>query len=129
MILSATGYLQVRAFASYAQIPLKDVAVAITDTGGSAIALRLTNRNGELDDAVEIEVPDRAASQTPDTGTIPFSTVNLYARLNNYEEIYVENVQVFADVVTEQDLEMIPLSEFPESFNLSERFDTPAQNL
>ena len=129
IILSATGYLQVRAFASYAQIPLKDVAVAITDTGGSAIALRLTNRNGELDHPVEIEVPDRVASQTPDTGIIPYSTVNLYARQIGYEEIYIENVQIFADVVTEQELEMIPLSEFPESFNLSERFDTPAQNL
>lgn len=129
IILSSTGYLQVRAFASYAQIPLKDVAVAITDTGGSAIALRLTNRNGELDEPVGIEVPDLAESQSPDTGTIPFSTVNLYARLNGYEEIFAENIQIFADTVTEQNLELIPLSEFPESFNLSERFDTPAQNL
>lgn len=105
------------------------MAVAITDSGGSAIALRLTNRNGELDQPIPIQVPDITAGQSPDTGTIPFSTVNLYARLKNYEEIYVENIQIFPSVITEQDLEMIPLSEFPESFNLSERFNTPPQNL
>ena len=125
----ATGYLQVRAFASYAEIPLKDVAVAITDIGGAGIALRLTNRSGVLDIPVEIEVPELSASQSPDTGIIPYSSVNIYARLNNYEEIFVENVQIFANVTTEQNLEMIPLSEFPELQNASERFNTPAQNL
>lgn len=125
----ATGYLQVHAFASYAQIPLKDVAVAITDAGGAAIALRLTNRSGIFDIPVEIEVPERSASQSPDTGITPFSRVNIYARLRNYEEIFVENVQIFSDTTTNQNLELIPLSEFPELQNESERFDTPAQNL
>lgn len=125
----ATGYLQVRAFASYAQVPLKNVAVAITDAGGAGIALRLTNRSGILDSPVEIAVPERAASQSPDTGIIPFSRVNIYARLKGFEEIFIENVQIFADTTTEQNLELIPLSEFPEIRNESEKFDTPAQNL
>ena len=125
----ATGYLQVHAYASYAQIPLKDVAVAITDAGGAAIALRLTNRSGILDTPVEIEVPERSAGQSPDTGIIPFSQVNVYARLKNYEEIFVENVQIFPDTTTNQNLELIPLSEFPALQNESERFDTPVQNL
>jgi len=125
----ATGYLQVHAYASYAQIPLKEVAVAITDAGGAAIALRLTNRSGILDTPVEIEVPERSAGQSPDTGIIPFSQVNVYARLKNYEEIFVENVQIFPDTTTNQNLELIPLSEFPALQNESERFDTPVQNL
>lgn len=121
--------MQVRAYASYAQVPLKDVAVAVTDVGGAAIALRLTNRSGLLDTPIEIEVPELSASQSPDTGITPFSRVNVYARLNGYEEIFTENVQIFADTTTDQNLEMIPLSEFPELRNESERFDTPAQNL
>ena len=127
--MSAIGYLQVRAFTSYAEIPLKDVAVAITDSGGSAIALRLTNRSGQFDDLIELGVPDLSASLSPDTGAIPYTTVDLYARLQGYEEIYIRNIQIFPNVITEQNLEMIPLSEFPESFNLSERFETPPQNL
>lgn len=128
-ILSATGYIQVRAYTSYAQIPLKDVAISITDTGGAAIALRLTNRNGQLDAPVEIEVPDLSAGQSPNTGIIPFASVNLYARLNRYEAIEIENLQIFPGRTTVQNLEMIPLSELPQSYNKLEVFDTPPQNL
>ena len=127
--LSATGYIQVHAYTSNALIPLRDVAVSITDTSGGAIALRLTNRSGFLDVPVEIEVPDLASSQTPNTGVIPFATVNLYARLNNYEAIEIENLQVFPNTTTLQNLEMIPLAEFPKSWNQLEIFNTPPQNL
>ncbi len=128
-ILSAVGYLQVRAYTSNALIPLKDVAVTITDAGGSAIAMRLTNRSGMLNQPIVIDVPDLSASQSPNTGIIPYTTVNLYARLSNFEEIEVENVQIFADTITEQNLALIPLSEFPGNWNKSERFQTPSQNL
>lgn len=127
--LSATGYIQVHAYASNAQIPLRDVAVTVTNTNGAAIAMRLTNRNGQLDIPIEITVPDLSASQTPNTGIIPFAVVNLYARLEDYESIEIENLQIFANTVTSQNLEMIPLSEFPDSWNKAEIFNTPAQNL
>lgn len=127
--MSAKGYIQVHAYTSYAQIPLKDVAISITDSGGASIALRLTNRSGFLDTPIEIDVPDLSAGQTPNTGIIPFAVVNLYARLNNYEGIEVENLQVFANTTTLQNLEMIPLSELPNSWNKLEIFNTPAQNL
>ena len=91
--------------------------------------MRLTNRSGQFDVPVKIEVPDKAESLTPDNGTIPFTTVNLYARFSDYEEIFVRNLQVFADTETVQNLELIPLSEFPESWNKSEAFNTPPQNL
>ncbi len=127
--MSATGYIQVHAYTSNAQIPLKDVAVSVTDTDGSAIALRLTNRSGQLDSPIEITVPDLSASQTPNTGVTPFAVVNLYAKLENYEEIEANNIQVFPDTVTNQNLELIPLSELPEYWNQVEIFDTPKQNL
>ena len=129
MHLSATGYIQVHAYTSYAQIPLKDVAVTITDTDGAAIAMRLTNRSGLLETPIEITVPDQAASQTPNSGVIPYAVIDLYARLENYEEIHAERIQVFANVVTTQNLEMIPLSELPEKWNAAEMFNTPPQNL
>lgn len=126
--LPATGYITVRAYASDARIPLKDVAVAIVDPEGEPIALRLTDRSGQIA-PVPIPVPDLSASQRPDTGIIPYTTVNIYARLRNYEQIEAEQVQVFADTVTSQDLQMIPLSELPESWNKTEIFRTPPQNL
>ena len=128
-ILSATGYIQVHAYTSYAQIPLKDVAISVTDASGGAIALRLTNRDGQLDTPIEIEVPDLSAGQSPNTGVIPYAVVNVYARLSDYEAIEIENLQIFPDRTTVQNLEMIPLSELPKSWNKLEIFDTPPQNL
>jgi len=127
--LSATGYIQVHAYTSNARIPLKDVAVTITDTDGAAIAMRLTNRSGTLDAPIEIPVPDLSAGQSPNTGIIPFSVVDLYAKVKDFEEIHIERLQVFPDTVTNQNLEMIPLAELPQSWNQAEIFYTPAQNL
>ncbi len=127
--LSATGYIQVHAYTSNAQIPLKDVAVSITDVSGTPIAMRLTNRSGLLDAPITIEVPDLSSGQAPNTGIIPYSVVNLYARAENYEGVVAEKLQVFPGVTTLQNLEMIPLSEFPEAWDKVEVFDTPPQNL
>ena len=90
--------------------------------------MRLTNRSGQID-PIAISVPDKAASQTPDTGIIPFTNVNIYAQLEDYEQIEAENVQVFPNIVTDQDLEMIPLSEFPDKWTQTEIFRTLPQNL
>ena len=127
--LSDVGYIQVHAYTSNAQIPLKDVSIAITNTDGAAIALRMTNRSGKLNIPVQIPVPDLSASQSPNSGILPFSTVNLYAKAKDYEEIIIDNLQVFPDTVTEQGLEMIPLAEYPNKWIQSEIFSTPPQNL
>ena len=66
---------------------------------------------------------------SPDTGVIPYTAVNLYARLEGYEQVENENVQVFPDTVTDQDLPMIPHSELPESWSRIGVFNTPPQNL
>ena len=127
--MSAKGYIQVRAYTSYAQIPLQDVSITITDTDGNALGYRLTNRSGRFDDPFELTVPDTSAGLSSDTGIIPFSVVNLYAKLDNYEEIEIKNLQVFPNTVTIQNLEMIPLPELPDNWVKAEIFTTPPQNL
>ena len=128
IFLPSTGYIQVHAYTSNARIPLQNVAVMVTTSIGEAIAMRLTDRSGQIE-PIPITVPDRSASQEPDTGIIPFTDVNIYARLQNYEQIEAENVQVFPNVITNQNLEMIPLSELPDKWTKTEIFNTPAQNL
>jgi len=126
--LSSYGYIQVHAFTSYAQLPLEDVAITVTATDGTAIALRLTNRNGQIR-PIEIPVPDRSESLSPGENERPYTAVNLYARKKGFEQIENENLQVFADTVTNQNLEMIPLSELPGAWDKTEIFPTPPQNL
>ena len=96
-----TGYIQVHAYTSNARLPLEDVAITVTAEDGTAIAMRLTDRNG-LIGPIEIPVPEKAASQSPNPGEKPFATVNLYARKQGYEQIENENLQVFADTITDQ---------------------------
>lgn len=127
--MSSTGYLQVHAYTSSAQIPLKDTAITVTDKSGSAISMGLTNRSGLLDTPIAIPVPDLSAGQSPNTGVIPYSTVDLYAKHRQYEEIFARDVQIFPDTITLQNLELIPLAEFPQKWNRTEQFETPSQNL
>lgn len=126
--MPATGYIQVHAYSSYAQLPLENVAIAVTSTDGTAIAMRLTDRSGQIA-PIEIPVPDLAESQSPEPGEKPFTSVNLYAHLKGYEQIESENLQLFADTTTLQNLEMIPLAELPQSWSQNVIFNTPPQNL
>lgn len=127
--MPSIGYLQVRAFVSSARIPLANVAVSVQAPQGTLLAARLTNRSGMLDTPIPIEVPNRSAGLTPDTGVVPFAQVNLFARKEAYEQIESENVQIFPGVITTQNLPMIPLAEFPDAYDKSEIFNTPPQNL
>ena len=126
--MPSIGYIQVRAYTSYARLPLKDVAVTVTSPDGTAIAMRLTDRSGRIL-PIEVPVPDKNESQQPEPGEKPFTNVNLYARLAGFEQVDAEDLQVFADTITVQELEMIPLSELPNQFNESVQYRTPPQNL
>lgn len=104
------------------------MAVSIVSEDGTAIALRLTDRSGMIK-PVEIPVPDKADSQTPGADERPFTSVNLYARLKGFEQEEFEQVQVFADTITDQNIEMVPLSELPSAWDQTAIFTTPPQNL
>lgn len=123
-----TGYIQVHAYTSYAQLPLENVAITVTSTDGTAIGMRITDRNGQII-PIEIPVPDIAESQSPDPGEKPYTNVNLYAHRKGYEQIEAENLQVFANTVTDQNLMMVPLAELPKSWDQTIIFNTPPQNL
>ena len=126
--MPATGYIQVHAYSSYAQLPLENVTIAVTATDGTAIALRLTDRSGQIA-PIAIPVPDLAESQSPEPDEKPFTSVNLYAHLKGYEMIESENLQVFAGTTTLQNLEMIPLAELPQSWSQNVIINTPPQNM
>ena len=126
--MNATGYITVHAYTSYAQFPLKDVAIAVTATDGTAIAMRLTDRSGQIT-PIEIPVPARVESLSPGLSEKPFATVNLYARVKGFEQAEYENLQVFSGTTTNQNIELIPLSELPGAWDQTAIFDTPPQNL
>lgn len=123
-----SGYIEVLATSSRAQIPLEDVAIAVTATDGTALAMRLTDRNG-LITPIEIPTPELSAGQQPDTGILPYTAVNVYARLDGYEQTENENLQIFPSTTTRLVLQMIPLAELPDSWDKTILYNTPPQNL
>lgn len=126
--MPSTGYLQVRAFTSTAQIPIRDVAITITATDGTAIAMRLTDRSG-LIEPIAIPVPNKSESEEPNPDEKPYTSVNLYAQRTGYEQIEAEDLQIFAGITTIQNLEMIPLAEFPNFWDQGVEYNTPPQDL
>lgn len=128
--MSSNGYITARAYMSYAQIPLEDVAVAVTAQDGTAIAMRLTNRSG-LTEPIPIPTPDREESERPEgNGQQPFTDVTVYAFKTDFEQIAARNVQIFPGNYHQvQDLEMVPLSELPDRWDEKILFNTPPQNL
>lgn len=128
MNMSATGYIQARAYTSNAEIPLRDVAIVITAPDETAIAMRLTDRSG-LISAIEIPVPDLAESQEPGADEKPYALVNMYAYRNGFGPFESKNIQIFAETTTFQNIKLIPLSQLPTGEEDSMYTVTPPQNL
>ena len=128
IVLSAAGYIQVHAYSSNAQLPLKDVAVTVTSRDGTVIAMRLTDQSGRIV-PISIPTPDRIESLSPDYTETPYTVVNITAQIRGYELLKNEGLQVFPNTTTDQNLEMIPLAELPDAWSQYEVFETPTQNL
>ena len=128
IFLSEIGFIQVHAYTSIAELPLQDVALTITRPDNTAVAMRLTNSSGQII-PVEISGGEFADSQAPNPDERPYTTYNLFARKENYEQINIYGLQVFPGITTEQNLEFIPLAEFPDAWDESESFVTPPQDL
>ena len=126
--MSETGKIQVHAYSSYARLPLKDAAIVITSGDGTAIAMALTDRSGKIV-PFEIPGPEVSESQSPGGTGLPYATVNLEAQLTGYGPVRITGLQVFPDTVTDQGLEMVPLSELPYDNSQRQDYSTPPQNL
>lgn len=129
--MSTNGYLTVHTFASVARFPIEGVTIAVskkTPSGGTELlAARITDQSGSIV-PIAIETPEVSESLSPGNGA-SWTSVDLTADHPSYERILVENIQIFPGIQTNQNLELIPNSEFPEVHNMTEVFDIPAQSL
>lgn len=90
--------------------------------------MRLTNSSGQIS-PIALDVPPLEESQAPNPDERPYTTYNLFARKENYEQINIYDLQLFPGIITEQNLEFVPLAEFPDAWDESETLDTPSQDL
>lgn len=128
--MPTNGFLTVRTFTSAAQLPVEDVTVSVSVPGSNGtrlFATRLSDESG-LAGPIAIPAPDRSASQQAGAVT-PYSTVDIIADHPDYERVLVENAQIFAGVLTQQEISLIPLEARPEVFNMTETFQITPQPL
>ena len=129
--MAPNGNIISYAYVSAARIPLADVVIRILTSSGvekeDLMNVQMTDRDGRTN-VVSVTTPPLADSLLPGNGT-PFTAVTVTAELPGYEQIRVENVQIFPDTQTVQYFKMIPLKENPENVTPEELFIIPPQNL
>lgn len=128
--MPATGLLTVRVYTSEAQLPISDAAVTVTQETGNGsrlIASRVTDQSGKIA-SVRISTPELSGSLSPGTDN-PFALVNILIDHPGYERVLIENVQLFPGILTQQNVDLLPLSVQPGSFNMTEIVDITEQEL
>lgn len=128
--MPTNGFLTIRTYTSAAQLPVEDVTVSVTRSdskGARLLATRLTDESG-LAGPIPIATPDRSESLQAGIAT-PFATVDIIADHPDYERVLVENAQVFAGVLSQQNIALIPLEARPKVFNMTEAFQITPQPL
>ena len=130
--MDAQGTVVVRLSTSSARIPLQGATVTITkrlpDGNAQLLAVRVTNFDG-LTDPVAIETPPMAESRSYQNTSDPYAVIDIRAEHSGFDRVIVQNAQVFPDTETRQELSLIPTPELPSSFDRTETFVVPPQNL
>ena len=125
------GRLLVRTYISNMLIPISGVRVTVTQNNGNGneiIAFRLTDENGKTE-IIEITTPDIELSLDENNKQKPFTSVNVRVEKEGFVIFLIENVQIFADRLSEQNVEMIPLPEKAEYDEFNNVFIVTPQNL
>lgn len=131
VFLLQKGRLLVRTYISNMLIPIKNTRITVTQNNGNGeeiLAFRLTDENGKTD-IIEIDTPDIGLSLDQTNTTTPFTSVNIRVEKEGFVIFVIENVQIFADRLSEQNVEMIPLPENADYDEFNNVFIVTPQNL
>lgn len=122
-------------YTSASQIPIRGALVAVSAANADGVreikGVRVTDANGKIE-PIELDTPDYADSLSPEEdgkNAQPFAVCDVRIDDANYESVIIENVQVFAQTTTVQNVEMIPLRENAAVQDDVQIFNVTAQNL
>lgn len=108
----AVGFLVVQAATSRGVIPIAGASVSVLKGSAGAaelFAFRTTAGDGKTE-PVALEAPAPALSQQP-ASVRPFTTCTVRASHPLYYTVEVDDVQIFAEETSLQQVEMVPLEE------------------
>ena len=127
----ATGSIVTHLSTSYALVPIQDAIVTFSQRSPlgfvEVLPIRVSDENGQTE-PVEFTTPPFSESQTPQEEQ-PWINVDIAAEHPSFNRVIVQNVQVFADTVTDQDIMMVPQDQFPELLVRTNVYEIPPFNL
>lgn len=133
--MQATGTLSVRVYTSQAQIPLEGAAVVVAAPGEEGkwklLSIQCTDSSGKIRN-LSVDTPVLGESTSPGGlpgNGAPCALCTVWAERPGYIMLRVDGVQVFPDVETVQNMELIPLPQGLCSLQQREEWDIPAQSL
>lgn len=129
--MSGTGTIITRSYTSDAQIPIPDVGILFFENnaagGQTLLAVRVSDASGKTA-PVSVTTPDLAESQSP-VDENSWTSVDIVASHRNFGRIVVQNVQVFPNTVTLQELQFVPSDSTYPPPDETERFNITPQPL
>lgn len=132
--MSGIGTLRVRVYTSNAQVPVEGATVVVLgqEKNGKKdlISVQTTDRSG-LIQPVAIRTPISGESTSPDgvNGGMPFALCSVWVEHPGFAMLQMDGVQVFPQIETVQNVELVPLGEGESSLQQREVREFPAQNL
>ena len=104
------GYLIVAVQSARGSIPLEGATVRIysNDENGTELLYTLTTDSSGRTEKVELAAPPFSASQTPDTGVIPYADYIIDTELDGYYGVQNINAPIYSGVTSIQNVMMIP---------------------
>ena len=110
------GYLIVKVSTARGVIPLVGATVNIReskDENSSVLFSLQTDRDGRTE-KISLPTPPRSASQSPNSGTVPYALYNIDVFYDGYVPLFFQNVPIFPTVTSIQPAVMVPLPDLSE---------------
>ena len=131
--MAQVGSIVVRVTTSRAQLPVEGATVIITTPSpeGRPIvqAVLETNESGTAG-PIQLPAPTTPSSGTLPGGPTPYSTYSLWVEHPAYEMALVDSFQVFPNVMSVQNITLVPLAGAPKPYDgSSNRITAPPQSL
>ncbi len=105
------GYLTVAVTSAKGALPLQGARVRIFNGGNNdtpPLFSLVTDESGRTP-TVELPAPPFEASQTPDSGTVPYASYTIDTELDGYYTVQNINAPVYPGVYSIQNVLMVPL--------------------
>ena len=127
---TSTGRIVVEVQTARGSFPVPEAAVIIyrRENGeNQVVSFQLTDRSGKTPE-ITVPAPPKSDAQSP-SPDLPFADYNISVRHPMYYTAITDNVQVFGDELTIQNVELIPLPEFVNETDITKTITIPRQNL